>query len=93
MAKKMVTDLGEPPLPSSLPHRWQDSMSSTKLCSCTVATDTSRSPTLPPSPPLTPHLPPQDYQVERLLRDVRVHQILEGTNEIMSHIVGKALVA
>lgn len=35
----------------------------------------------------------QDYQVERLLRDVRVHQILEGTNEIMSHIVGKALVA
>lgn len=35
----------------------------------------------------------QDYQIERLLRDVRVHQILEGTNEIMCHIVGKALVA
>ena len=33
----------------------------------------------------------KDYQVERYLRDVRVHQILEGTNEIMSMIMGKAL--
>lgn len=35
----------------------------------------------------------KDYQVERYLRDCRVHQILEGTNEIMRHIVGRALVA
>lgn len=28
---------------------------------------------------------------ERFLRDVRVHQILEGTNEIMQHIVGRAV--
>ena len=34
-----------------------------------------------------------DYHIERYLRDVRVHQILEGTNEIMRHIVGRALVA
>ena len=34
-----------------------------------------------------------DYQVERYVRDVRVNQILEGTNEIMRHIVGRALIA
>jgi len=33
-----------------------------------------------------------DYQVERFVRDTRVHQILEGTNEIMRVIVGRALV-
>lgn len=33
----------------------------------------------------------KDYSVERYLRDVRVHQILEGTNEIMSMVVGKAI--
>lgn len=35
----------------------------------------------------------KDYEVERYVRDVRVHQILEGTNEIMRHIVGRALVS
>lgn len=35
----------------------------------------------------------QDYHIERYVRDCRVHMILEGTNEIMSHIVGRALVA
>lgn len=35
----------------------------------------------------------KDYQIERFLRDCRVHQILEGTNEIMSHIAGRALLA
>ena len=35
----------------------------------------------------------QSCQVERFVRDCRVHQILEGTNEIMRHIVGRALVA
>jgi alkylation response protein AidB-like acyl-CoA dehydrogenase len=35
----------------------------------------------------------KDYQVERYLRDVRVHQILEGTNEIMRLIVSRALLA
>jgi alkylation response protein AidB-like acyl-CoA dehydrogenase len=33
----------------------------------------------------------KDYHMERFVRDVRVHQILEGTNEIMSSVVGKAL--
>jgi len=32
-----------------------------------------------------------DYSVERFVRDVRVHQILEGTNQIMQVIVGRAL--
>lgn len=32
----------------------------------------------------------QDYQIERIFRDLRVHQILEGTNEIMREIVAKA---
>ena len=31
-----------------------------------------------------------EYQIERLFRDLRVHQILEGTNEIMREIVAKA---
>ena len=30
-----------------------------------------------------------DYQIERIFRDLRVHQILEGTNEIMREIIAK----
>lgn len=33
----------------------------------------------------------QDYPIERFLRDLRVHQILEGTNEIMSLIIQRTL--
>jgi hypothetical protein len=33
----------------------------------------------------------RDYPVERFLRDVRVHQILEGTNEIMRVIIARDL--
>jgi alkylation response protein AidB-like acyl-CoA dehydrogenase len=32
-----------------------------------------------------------EYGIERIVRDLRVHQILEGTNEIMRLIVGRAL--
>lgn len=32
-----------------------------------------------------------DYGVEKLVRDLRVHQILEGTNEIMRVIIARAL--
>jgi len=35
----------------------------------------------------------RDYPVERILRDLRVHQILEGTNEIMRVIIGRKLLA
>lgn len=35
----------------------------------------------------------QKQMVEKHWRDVRVHQILEGTNEIMRHIIGRALVS
>lgn len=32
-----------------------------------------------------------DYEVERIVRDLRVHQILEGTNEIMRVIISREL--
>jgi len=32
-----------------------------------------------------------DYPVERIVRDLRVHQILEGTNEIMRVIISRAM--
>ncbi len=32
----------------------------------------------------------KDYSIERIFRDLRVHQILEGTNEIMREIIAKA---
>lgn len=33
----------------------------------------------------------QDYPIERILRDLRVHQILEGTNEIMRVVIARDL--
>ncbi len=35
----------------------------------------------------------RDYPIERFLRDVRVHQILEGTNEVMRLIVSRSLLS
>ena len=32
-----------------------------------------------------------EYGIERVVRDLRVHQILEGTNEIMNVIIGRSL--
>jgi hypothetical protein len=32
-----------------------------------------------------------DYEVERIVRDLRVHRILEGANEIMRVIVAREL--
>lgn len=32
----------------------------------------------------------RDYGIERIFRDLRVHQILEGTNEIMREIIAKS---
>ena len=33
----------------------------------------------------------KDYPIERFWRDLRVHRILEGTNEVMRMIVGRDL--
>ena len=35
----------------------------------------------------------EDYKIEKLLRDIRVHQILEGTNQIMRLIISRAILA
>ncbi len=32
-----------------------------------------------------------EYGIEKVVRDLRVHQILEGSNEIMHLIVGRSL--
>jgi len=34
----------------------------------------------------------KDYPLERLVRDTRVHQILEGTNEIMRVIIARQII-
>lgn len=34
-----------------------------------------------------------DYGIEKIVRDLRVHQILEGTNEIMRVIISRAMLA
>jgi alkylation response protein AidB-like acyl-CoA dehydrogenase len=34
-----------------------------------------------------------DYGIEKVVRDLRVHQILEGTNEIMRVIIGRELLS
>lgn len=34
----------------------------------------------------------KDYRVQQYLRDLRVHQILEGTNEIMRLIISRDLI-
>ena len=34
-----------------------------------------------------------DYGIEKLVRDLRVHEILEGTNEIMRLITARSLLA
>jgi alkylation response protein AidB-like acyl-CoA dehydrogenase len=33
----------------------------------------------------------RDHPIERVMRDVRVHQILEGTNEVMRLIISRDL--
>jgi Acyl-CoA dehydrogenases len=33
----------------------------------------------------------KDYPIERYVRDLRVHQILEGTNEIMRLVISRRL--
>ena len=33
----------------------------------------------------------RDYPLERIVRDLRVHQILEGTNEIMRVIIAREI--
>jgi alkylation response protein AidB-like acyl-CoA dehydrogenase len=33
----------------------------------------------------------KEYQVERVMRDLRVHRILEGTNQIMNLVISREL--
>ena len=33
-----------------------------------------------------------EYGIEKIVRDLRVHQILEGTNEIMRLVVSRAVI-
>jgi hypothetical protein len=35
----------------------------------------------------------KDYGLEKLVRDLRVHQILEGTNEIMRVVISRRVLA
>ena len=33
-----------------------------------------------------------EYGIEKIVRDLRVHQILEGTNEIMQVVIARSLI-
>ena len=35
----------------------------------------------------------RDFPIERFLRDLRVHEILEGTNQIMRFVIGRGLIS
>ena len=35
----------------------------------------------------------KDYPVEQYLRDIRVHQILEGTNQVMRMLIARRLLS
>ena len=35
----------------------------------------------------------EEYGIEKIVRDLRVHQILEGTNEIMRVIIARAILS
>ena len=35
----------------------------------------------------------KDYPFEQYLRDIRVHQILEGTNQVMQIIISRSVLA
>ena len=35
----------------------------------------------------------KDYRIEQYLRDIRVHQILEGTNQVMQVIISRSILA
>jgi len=35
----------------------------------------------------------RDFPIERFLRDLRVHEILEGTSQIMRFVIGRELVS
>ena len=49
---------------------------------------------LPSLPSLSVRFCPlADYGIEKIVRDLRVHQILEGTNEIMRLIVARDMVS
>ena len=34
-----------------------------------------------------------DFPIERFLRDLRVHEILEGTSQIMRFVIGREMVS
>lgn len=34
----------------------------------------------------------KDYPIEKMLRDVRVYRIFEGTNEVQRQIIGKTII-
>ena len=35
----------------------------------------------------------KDYPLEQYLRDIRVHQILEGTNQVMQIIISRSVLS
>jgi alkylation response protein AidB-like acyl-CoA dehydrogenase len=86
MAKSFAEEVSHP-----MPLEWEDA---SRLCGMAkrVVTDAGSSAANDALQSLGGYGYLADYGVENLVRDLRVHQILEGTNEIMRVIVARSLI-
>jgi len=62
-----------------------------KICGRTVATDMAMEATVNAVQVMGGHGYMREYPVEKMMRDAKILQIYEGTNQIMRNVIGLAL--